>query len=342
MVGTLAVVSQTGQSLNFFDIASGERTSHITSLTAEPHELCRDPKRNVLYVSHVYRHGHYWAHEENAHEITVVDLETRKVASIIDTRPAKAPHGLAIDHQRDILYVSVEELPGEEGGGVIGIDLNTRETIKRIPSQFKTHWFTMTPDGKKAYTCNKHAPFISVLDLENERMIGKIKVLSSEEPSMSPGGRYAYFPTPGIQFGKNAANPEIQVIDTAKDAIVESIPLKNGAQSVHVGPLGTLLVAEYTFAEGFLDGTSKSNSARLAIYEPRTWNRVGEVEIGLWPLTIRCTPDEKTVFMTNIAHGTVSVIDLASKTVVRTLEVDTKKGENKSIHVGAHGMAVIP
>ena len=339
MAGTLAVVSQTGQSLSFFDLAARERTIQITSLTAEPHELCRDPKRNVLYVSHAYRHGHYWTHEENAHEISVVDLATRKVTGMIDTRPARAPHGLAIDHQRDILYVSVEELPGEEGGGVIGIDLNTREIIKRIPSQFKSHWFTMTPDGKKAYTCNKVAPFISVLDLENERMTGKIDVTSSEEPSMSPDGRYAYFPTPGLQFGKNPVKPEIQVIDTTTDAIVRSIPLKSGAQSVHVGPLGTLLVGEYTFVE---EGTTKSNSARLAVYEPKNWERVGEVEIGLWPLTIRCTPDEKTAFMTNIAHGTVSVIDLASKTVVKTLEVDTKKVENKSIHVGAHGMAFIP
>ena len=88
MSGTLAVVSQTGETLSFFDIASGERTAHLTDLTSEPHELCYDSKRNVPYLSHTYRFGNFWKHGENASEISVIDLHTKKVVDIIDTRPA--------------------------------------------------------------------------------------------------------------------------------------------------------------------------------------------------------------------------------------------------------------
>lgn len=89
MQGTLAVVSQTGESLSFFDLASGARTHKIESLISEPHELCHDSKRNLLYMSHAYRHGNYWNHGEDSHEISVVDLSTKIVVDIIDTSPAK-------------------------------------------------------------------------------------------------------------------------------------------------------------------------------------------------------------------------------------------------------------
>ncbi|KIW88915.1 uncharacterized protein Z519_10399 [Cladophialophora bantiana CBS 173.52] len=39
MSGTLAVVSQSGSSISFFDLGSGERTAYMTDIIPEPHEL---------------------------------------------------------------------------------------------------------------------------------------------------------------------------------------------------------------------------------------------------------------------------------------------------------------
>ena len=341
MSGTLAVVSQTGETLSFFDIASGERTAHLTDLTSEPHELCFDPKRNILYLSHTYRFGHFWKHGENATEISVIDLHTKKVVDIIDTRPAKAPHGLILNQQKDTLYTSVEDLPNQEGGGIIAINLETRKVTKTIPSTYKSHWFAMTPDAKKAYTCNKDASFISVIDLEKETMVGKIDVPGCEEPSMSPHGKYAYFPTPGFQFGKNAVDPVIKVIDTVKDQVVDEIKMNKGALSTHVGSRGTIFAGSYTYQEPGSD-TRTSEEAGLAMYHPETRQKLGEVCAGVLPLTIRTSLDEKLGFLTSVLNGTVTVIDLESKAILRTLEVDGKKRDDKPIHVRAHGMAFIP
>ena len=341
MSGTLAVVSQTGETLSFFDIASGERTAHITNLTSEPHELCYDPKRNVLYLTHTYHFGHFWQHGENGHEISVIDLQTKQVVDIIDIRPAKAPHGLILDQKNDTLFVSVEELPDQDGGGIIAINLETRKVTKTVPSTYKSHWFAMTPDAKKAYTCNKDASFISVIDLEKEEMIGKIDVPGCEEPSMSPDGKYAYFPTPGFQWGKNPVDPVIKVIDTANDLVVDEIKMDNGALATHVGSRGTVFAGSYTYAEHG-NATRISDGAGLAMYHPETRQKLGEVRAGVLPLTIRTSPDEQLGFLTSIVHGTVTIVDLASKEVLRTLEVDGRKRDDKPIHVGAHGMAFIP
>ena len=266
------------------------------------------------------------------------------MVTIIDTRTAKAPHGMYIHAPSDTLFVSVEELPEKEGGGVIGIDLASRKVVKQVPSESKSHWFIMTPDAKKAYTCNKDANFVSILDLENQRMTGRIDFPGgSEEPSMSTDGNFAYFPTPGLQLGKDPQNPVIQVIDTKTDQIVRSIKMNNGASSLLVSPKGSILAGEYTYENKDVSQATDLHalSGTLGIYDPVKAESAGAVKVGVLPLTLRSSSDGKTAFVANVRDGTVSVVDLESRSVVRTIGNDDKPRKDKPIHVGAHGMAYI-
>ncbi|KAJ9611421.1 hypothetical protein H2200_004605 [Cladophialophora chaetospira] len=337
MSGTLAVVSQSGNSLSFFDIASGQRTAQMTDLIPEPHELLLEEKRKVMYCSHAYHHGHFWAHGENGHQISIIDPDKKQVVNIIDTKPALGPHGLVLDRERDILWCSYEEHEKSEGGGLIAIDLETHKIVKRVGSSTKTHWFVVTPDGKKAFTCNKTAPFISVLDLENEVMTGKIDTPGgTEECSISPDGKHAYFPTPGTQLGKVPDKPEILVIDTATDKIVDRIALGGGAQSTHVAADGRILVAEYRFLDG------RPANGRLSVYDPKSRGLIGRADIGQMPLTIRSSPDGKLGFAANIFSGSVSVVDVSSFKPLETFVVDTEKSKFSNLCQGAHGMVYFP
>lgn len=341
MATTIAVLSQSGQSLYFYDLQSGQCTDTIDNLIAEPHELCYDSDSQLLYFSHTYRHGHFWTHGENAYEISVVDVKSKKIVDTIDTRPAKAPHGLILDRPRGLLYASVEELPGGEGGGVIGIDLSTRKVVKSVSSKYKTHWFVMTPDGKKAYTCNKTAPYISVLDLEQQSMIGTIPTNGCEEPCISHDGRYAYFPTPGFRWGLEPPDPVIQVIETSTDMVVDAIKVDAGMISTLTTPHDTILATHYHFASNSTAEAPKFEKATLSMYSASKRNKIGEVEIGTLPLTIRHSPDGRTAFVANIFPGTVSVIDLDSMKVLRTLDIDLSPRSDKPLHQGAHGIALI-
>lgn len=343
MQGTLAVVSQSGESLSFFDLASGERTAHLPNLIAEPHELCFDAKRNLLYISHAYRHGFFWEHGDYGHEISVIDCATKTCVETIDISPTLGPHGLILDEPRDILYVSIEELEKGKGGGLIGIDLSTRTITKKIASESKPHWFAMTPDGRKAYTCNKTQPYISILDLHRESLVGKIAIPSCEEPGISADGKFAYFPIPGNTIGAAPANASIQVIDTATDKIVGSFPIGLGSQSVLATSRKTLMVGKYSFdAEASAGGTPVAQAGRLALYEADTYELLGEVAVDKVPLTMRCSADGTTAFVANIFSGTVTIVHLPSMTVLRTLDVDLTPHPEKKGHFGAHGMALIP
>ena len=342
MQKTLAVVSQSGQTLSFLDLSSGERTVHLKDLTAEPHELCFDKKRNVLYVSHTYRHGHFWVHGDYSHEISTIDRVSKVYTGSIDVLPALGPHGLALDEQRDILYASVEELRSGKGGGLIGIDLDSKIVIKRIESKSKPHWFVMTPDGRKAYTCNKGQPSISVLDLIEGTPLSMIEIPGCEEPGISPDGKFAYFPTPGLTVGPPPTDACIKVIDTTTDCIIKSSPTGLGAQSVHLTSLNTMMVGKYKYDPRAPAGVLKALPGCLALYSTEPYELLGEVTIGLGPLTMRSTDNGMTAFVANIFSGTVTVIDLTSMTVIRTLDVDLEPDPTKANHQGAHGMAALP
>lgn len=341
MQGSLAVVSQSGQTLSFFDLSSGEKTAHLSELTAEPHELCYDKQRSLLYVSHTYRHGHFWVHGEYSHEISVIDCVTKSCVDLINVLPALGPHGLVLDKQKDILYASVEELKEGMGGGLIGVDLKSRKVIRNIESESKPHWFVMTPDGRKAYTCNKIQSFISVLDLETGTLIKKINIPGCEEPGISPDGKFAYFPTPGLIFGQNPADACIQVIDTTTDAVITTISTDLGATSVHITSLRTIMVGQYRFDPEVSASAPRAQAGRLTLYSADIHALFGDVAVESIPLTLRSTADGKIAFVANIFSGTVTIVDLTSMTVIRTLNIDLTPNPSKKFHQGAHGMALI-
>ena len=92
----LAVVSQSGPTVSFFDAASDRHVGTVEIL-AEPHELCFDPTQRLLWCTTAYRSGYYHANGGRRTELTVIDPDTHRVVEVIDLAPEHGPHGLALD-----------------------------------------------------------------------------------------------------------------------------------------------------------------------------------------------------------------------------------------------------
>lgn len=337
---TLAAVSQTGESMSFFDIATGEKTGHLSNLIPEPHELCLDRKRNVLYLTHAYAHGWYGAHGDDGHQISVIDCASRQVVDVIDISPARGPHYALVDHATDTLYACVEGgLNGDtpNAGGIVAVDLGTRQVTKSVPSGYKTHWFVATPDFRKAYCSNKDAGFISVLDLTASTLLKTLPAPDgNEQPCLSRDGRHAYFPTPTILTGQQqgpSATFGILVISTQTDEIVHRIP--TDAQ-----PLGTHVTATDLLLVGQAPPPPVPSTLLVLAGHDGGYERLACVPVGQGPLTVTSDAEGKTAFVAGVVPGTVTVVDLEALRVVRTIVVDGCKREGKGLHVGAHGMAV--
>ena len=314
----------------------------MTDLIAEPHELLLDETRDVLYLTHAYHHGNFWVHGEAGHQISMVDPHKKAVVGSIDISPARGPHAIILDKLNDVLWCSYEEHPSCSGG-VLAIDLKTHKVVKTVESGAKTHWFVATPDFKKAYTCNKTAEFISILDLEQGTMIGKIPAPGgTEECSISADGSFAYFPNPGFQYGVFPAEPVIYVINTVTDQVAHRIPLDLGALSVHVTGDGNIMTGQYRFESGKEGIMNMVAPGQLTVLEPGTYKKHGSTKVGKVPLTMRSSLDGKLGFVANIHEGTVSVVDLTLSKVIQTLTVDVEVGELSKMCQGAHGMVYWP
>ncbi|MEU1779018.1 YncE family protein [Streptomyces abikoensis] len=332
----LAVVSQTGCSITFFDAATHERLD-VVDVPAEPHELCFDPDHRVLYCASSYVHGYYGMHEARARQITVIDADTHAVVDVLDTAPDHAPHGLALDRARGLLYVSVEATDTEPGG-VIVYDTATRERRGRIPVMAGgPHWVEITPDGRRGYTTNKEAPFVSVLDLERGEFAGRIEVPGSEGLAVSPDGAHVYVAAPKGDFSgaEPAADPGVRVIETATGEIVRTLPTEGVVFPVHTTVTGAVLAGELRMARGEGGKLGAQTNGVLTVFAPGSLEVVGRVEVGVFPLTVTSSPDGRTGYVSAVMSSTVTVVDLTAPKVLATLDVGSK-GE-----AGAHGLAYI-
>lgn len=331
----LAVASLTGPTVTFFDAATHQQLD-VVEVPSEPHELCFDPDRRLLYCTSTYVSGYYDAHNGRARQISVIDVATRTVVDILDTAPDHAPHGLALDRARSRLYVSVEAT-ADAPGGVLVFDTRTRQRIGRIPVMADgPHWFAVTPDGRRGYTTNKEAPFVSVVDLERDAFAGRITVAGSEGLDISRDGAHVYVAAPKGDFGSRpAVQPGIHVVATATAEIVRTLPTEGVVSPVHTTTTGALLAGEQRMAAGE-GGALVQTDGVLTVFAPGTLEPAGQVPVGRFPLTITSSPDGARAYVAAALSSTVTVVDLVALRVLATLDVDRKGG------TGAHGLAYIP
>ncbi|MFI1502288.1 YncE family protein [Streptomyces platensis] len=331
----LAVVSQTGPTVTFFDAATHERLE-VLPVPPQPHELCYDPDRRLLYCASTYRSGFYNAHQGRSHQITVIDVDTRSIVETLDTAPDHAPHGLALDRARGRLYASVEATDTEPGG-ILVLDTRTHARLGRISTMAPgPHWFALTPDGRYGYATNKEAPFVSVVDLARDECIGRIPVTGSEGLTIAPDGRHAYVAAPQADFTAPPSEPTgIHVIDTATHEIIRTLPTKGQVMPVHATSTGLLLAGELRAGATSGGPLDAQLPGVLTVFAADTHAPLGEVEVGRVPLTITSSPDGRLGYVSANLSSTVTVVDLTTLSPLATLEVD------RTDMSGAHGLAYI-
>ncbi|MCF3101344.1 YncE family protein [Streptomyces roseoverticillatus] len=334
--GLLAVVSQTGPTVTFFDATTYEQLD-VLEVPSQPHELCFDPDRRLLYCATTYVSGYYHDHQGRARQLAVIDADTRKVVDTVDLGPDHGPHGLALDRERSRLYVSVESTDDTTGGVVI-LDADTRRRIGRIPVMADgPHWFQISPDGRRGWSTNKEAAFVSVLDLERDEFAGRVPVPGSEGLDVSPDGTYVYVAGPKGDFRPTpSARPGIRVIEAATGEVVRVLPTEGVVFPVHTTASGLVLAGELRSEPGEGGALGTQADGVLTVFAPGSHEVVGQVPVGRFPLTITSSPDGRTGYVANVVSSTVTVVDLERMAVITTLEV-ARKGE-----AGAHGLAYIP
>lgn len=109
----------------------------------------------------------------------------------------------------------------------------------------------------------------------------------------------------------NSSSQSVSVIDTATNAVVDTIP-------VGANPTGVAITPDGAFAYV----TNQGDPGTVSVIETASNTVVAAISVGLFPTEIAITPDGAFAYVTNLSvNGTVSVIETASNTVVATVPV---------------------
>jgi DNA-binding beta-propeller fold protein YncE len=350
--GVLLVASQMGQKLDFFDVPSLDRLASIDDLIAQPHEMAYDPARRVAYLTHTYREGAYGEGKPKGHELSVIDVDRREVVDVIDISPWGGPHDVEFDPAADLIYTGVER-DADGRNGLLAIDAETREVVWDVPlAADNTHWITLSPDGSRCYASHKEVESISVIDLRERVELDPIPSPGgTEEIDVSPDGRFLFAAAPvmsitiDVSHGRlikkappaGTPTPRLLKIDTETNEVVGTLGgFTERVSAMRVGPTGVVLVSEMHFPEPDAPSDTAVPGLVHAI-DGDTMERLGIATTEELPFTIRFSPDGGTAFVANLKTGTVSVLDVASCEVVRTLDNNPGVGFG-----GTHGMTFAP
>lgn len=295
----LLMVDKVGGHVRFFDPVTLDEQTAI-AVPKNPHDFALSPDHKFAYVP-IYGAGVYGRNAEPGHEIYVFDLAQQKVARVIDLTPYTGSHSLQVDEQ-GLLYVTAES-----ARKLLVVDPQAGRVIDAIDVEGTGHWVAILPDASKAYVANKNDRlFVSVVDLPKRKLIGRVAMPNGTQGvAASPDGK--------IVIAMDFAEPVMAVIDTATDTVVDRITLQErtgGAYKAYFSPDGKWLLT--------LAGSTVSIFDASNLHAPQ---RV--LTVGKFPMGFAFAPDGETALVGNHDDGTVSVIDLATARVTKTVPAGT-------------------
>ncbi|MCU1275322.1 MAG: beta-propeller repeat protein [Bryobacterales bacterium] len=195
----------------------------------------------------------------------------------------------------------------KEENSMVFVDPGTNKVLGKVPTGNGPHEIAASTDGKLAFVANYGtgpAPgnTISVIDVVNQKELRKVDI----SPLQRPHG--LWFDNGKLYFTAEA-NRVIGRYDPVANK-VDSI-MGTGQGSTHM-----VVVKDGVAFTANISGNSVSIIDRA---------NVTTIPVGQGPEGIDVSPDGKELWAAHSRDGGVSIIDVASKKVVQTLTIGTKR-----------------
>ncbi|MGK6355959.1 YncE family protein [Sphingomonas sp. DT-207] len=240
-------------------------------------------------------------------------------------------------------------LIGNKGEDTLSlVDLATGAEIARLPTGDMPHEIAVSPDGRQAAVVAYGGTTIDVFDIAqrtklrtidlspNKRPHGLVwladgRLVATTEGSQSiavvaPDGKItsiatgamgshmvAVAPDQRLAYVANIGSGTVSVLDLAggrklRDIAVggkpEGLSLAKGGAELWVGDL---------------------SAPKLQVYATASGEKLGEVAIDPVAIRVATSPDGKTIATSNVAAGTINLVDVAARKPLRTLTVSGSK-----------------
>lgn len=284
----MIAVDKIGCKILFIDPQSYRTETVIDGFQRTVHELLVIPAAGRAYVP-IFGDGIHGRNPNPGHTLWVVDLLGRKLVCDIDLRPYIGPHTLRLAAD-GLIYITCEN-----SAKVVVIDPKTNQVIDAIDSgSTNGHRLCISNDGRRLYTDNEEDATVSVIDVPNRKLLGKI---ATPQPlagvAVSEDGRTV--------AAVSDESPVVFLIDAEKAAVTRTLPLEGvekAAQIARYSPDGKLLVV------------SSLNSDKVSLIETATGKQAA-VPVGGQPMDFAFRGEE--IFVGCQGDGTIHVIDVPNR-----------------------------
>ena len=285
----MIAVDKIGTKILFLDPKTYETETVLDGFQKTVHELLVIPETGRAYVP-IFGDGIHGRNPNPGHTLLVIDCLARKHVHTIDLSPLSAPHTLRLAAD-GLIYITCEN-----SAKVAVIDPKTNAVIGAIDSgSTNGHRLAIPDDGQRLYTDNEEDATVSVIDLLNRKLIGKIATPEKLAGiAVSGDGRTV--------IAVSDDSPVVFVIDTAAGRVVRTVALDGVAKAAQIArysPDGRLLVV------------SSLNSNMISIMDAATFGAQSAIPVGSQPMDFAFKDDE--LFVGCQGDGTMHIIDIAGR-----------------------------
>jgi len=284
-----------------------------------PHNLFVDAQKRYLYASLIAT-GEIWK----------FDIAT-------DTFVGKAPAGnsaanVVVSPDGSKAYVTNWDITNPNGRAVQIIDTATLTKIQQVDVGLAPHGISFSHDGQSIYVTNYFSDSISILRAADNTEIARVLLAPDVRPV---GTSLKYQPlqvalTPDDKFAYVTCfqSDEVRVIDTMTKAIITAVPVGRRPFLLAVTPNGQFV---------YVANQQSNDMSVIRVADNQVIQTIKSSSFAN-PHGIAFTPDGRYAYMTNENlsgnynphhpsehggnHGNVVVIDTATNTVIKAIEVE--------------------
>jgi YVTN family beta-propeller protein len=294
--GLLLVANKGEHTLGIVDPDTGRQIATVPEDGVTGHEVVASPDGKRGFVP-IYGNSGVGHEGTDGRLLRVIDLATRQVVGTVDFGRGVRPHCAVFGPKNGLLYVTTEL-----DNSVTVIDPNTLKIVARIPTdQPESHMLAITRDGRRGYTSNVGPGTVSVLDLEEKKVLAIIPVSkTAQRIALSMDDRWA--------FTADQAKPQLAVIDTATTNVARWIELPGRGYGTAPTPDGRWLLVALI-----------SNN-QVGVVDLESMKLARTIPVPRAPQEIVVRPDNTVAYVSCDASAQVAVVDLKSWTVAKLID----------------------
>jgi YVTN family beta-propeller protein len=262
----------------------------------------------------------YVTDEEGGFVVAVDPVRAEVIARI---PVGKRPRGTEVSRDGTRLFVALSGSPRGGPGideahlpppdraadGIGVVDLATRKLVGTFQSGQDPETFDVSPDGKTLFVSNEETAEMTALDASSGAIRGKASVgREPEGVTVRPDGK--------VVFVTSEQDGEVTVVDAGALVVLAQIPTGHRPRSVVFAKDGVTAFVTNEF------------DATLTVFDAVTFKAQGTIVLhedspmptGPRPMGAVLSADGKELYVTCGRGGSVAVIDVATRTQVRSLD----------------------